>query len=146
LLSGQGTSSLLLSFPGTAINGTITATSVNNCGSSVARTFSVRLPACPLPFARENFADSKNAVDLSIEALKVNVFPNPSTTDFSLQVLTAGKEEISVRVLDMAGRFYKQITVMPYQRIQLGGELKSGSYMIEVKQAGAMKVIRVMKF
>jgi hypothetical protein len=85
-------------------------------------------------------------VDLSIEALKVNVFPNPSTTDFSLQVLTAGKEEISVRVLDMAGRFYKQITVMPYQRIRLGGELKSGSYMIEVKQAGAMKVIRVMKF
>jgi hypothetical protein len=76
----------------------------------------------------------------------VTVYPNPTTTDFKLQVITAGKEEISVRVLDMAGRFYKQLTIMPNQTINLGAELKAGAYMIEVKQAGAMKLTRVMKF
>ena len=80
------------------------------------------------------------------DAFEVNVYPNPTTTDFKLQVLTAGKEEISVRVLDMTGRFYKQLTVMPYQTINLGAELKAGAYMLEVKQGGVRKVVRVVKF
>ena len=78
--------------------------------------------------------------------MNVNVYPNPTTTDFKLQVLTAGKEEISVRVLDMAGRFIRQVTVMPYQTINIGAELKSGSYMIEVRQGSSVKTTRVLKF
>jgi len=34
---------------------------------------------------------------------------------------------------------------MPYQTINVGAELKTGSYLIEVKQGGVMKTIRVMK-
>ena len=78
--------------------------------------------------------------------MTVNVYPNPTTTDFKLQVITAGKEEISVRVLDVQGRFFKQLTIMPYQTINLGAELRAGAYMIEVRQGNVVKTTRVLKF
>jgi len=148
IVSGQGTNSIVVSYPGTAVNGNVTATAVNNCGSSVVRFIAVKLPACPPPppFAGNNNPLFKGNVAAAAEVMNVNVYPNPTTTDFKLQVLTAGKEEISVRVLDMTGRFIKQVTVMPYQTINIGAELKAGSYMIEVRQGSSLKTTRVLKF
>ena len=146
ILSGNGTTNITVSYPASAINGVITAQAVNNCGQSVLRSISVKLPACVAAAPPPPFAKSANETNTLSDALSVNVYPNPTTTDFKLQVLTAGKEEISVRVLDMTGRFYKQLTVMPYQTINLGAELKAGAYMLEVKQGGVRKVVRVVKF
>jgi hypothetical protein len=145
ILSGNGTTNITVSYPASAINGVITAQAVSNCGQSVVRSTTVRLPACAAP-PPPPFAKSANETNTLSDALSVNVYPNPTTTDFKLQILTAGKEEISVRVLDMTGRFYKQLTVMPYQTINLGAELKAGAYMLEVKQGGVRKVVRVVKF
>jgi len=102
-------------------------------------------PPPPTPFAATGNEPVKGAT-AAADMMKVNVYPNPTTTDFKLQVLTAGKEEISVRVLDMTGRFYKQLTVMPNQTINLGAELKAGAYMIEVRQGSTLKTTRVLKF
>ncbi len=150
IVSGQGTTSITVSYPGTAVNGTVTVQAVNNCGVSVTRVVTVKLPACPVepppPFAATNNPTVKGNVEVVAEPMNVNVYPNPTTTDFKLQVITAGKEEISVRVLDMAGRFIKQVTVMPYQTINIGAELKAGSYMIEVRQGLVVKTTRVIKF
>jgi hypothetical protein len=152
ILSGQGTSSITVSYPSTAVNGSVSAQAVSNCGVSTIRTITVRLAACvveppppPPPFAATGNEPVKGAT-AAADAMKVNVYPNPTTTDFKLQVITAGKEEISVRVLDMTGRFYKQLTIMPNQTINLGAELKAGSYMIEVKQGALIRTIRVLKF
>jgi hypothetical protein len=152
ILTGQGTSSITVSYPSTAVNGSVSAQAVSNCGVSTVRTIAARLAACavvppppPPPFAATGNEQLKGAT-AAADAMKVNVYPNPTTTDFKLQVITAGKEEISVRVLDMAGRFYKQLTIMPNQTINLGAELKAGSYMIEVKQGALIRTIRVLKF
>ena len=144
ILTGQGTTSITVSYPGTAVNGNVTATGVNNCGTSVARVSAVKLPACP-PEERSTdlFTKSGNQV---VESMNVNIFPNPTTTDFKLQVVTAGKDEINVRILDIQGRYLKQITVMPYQTVNLGAELKAGSYLVEVKQGKTVKTTRVIKF
>jgi len=40
----------------------------------------------------------------------------------------------------------KEVKVAPYQTINLGAELKSGSYILEVKQGNTLKTTRVMKF
>ncbi|MBC7534276.1 MAG: T9SS type A sorting domain-containing protein [Ferruginibacter sp.] len=78
--------------------------------------------------------------------MEVKVFPNPTVNDFKLEVLTSGKEEISVRVLDGQGRLFKTFTLMPYQRIALGAELKAGAYLIEVRQGKEVKTTKVIKF
>jgi hypothetical protein len=106
----------------------------------------VNVPACTTGLlSKHPQPGMKSGIATSGTDIKVNLYPNPSTTNFTLQVVTASKEEISVRVLDMTGRFYKQLTVMPYQTINVGAELKTGSYLIEVKQGGVMKTVRVMK-
>ena len=78
--------------------------------------------------------------------MQVNVYPNPTVSDFKLQVITSQKEEINVRVIDNEGRLFKTFKVMPYQTINVGSDLKSGSYMIEVGQGSVVKTTKLIKF
>jgi hypothetical protein len=92
------------------------------------------------------FTKGVTEVTAPAETMEVKVFPNPTVSDFKLQVITAGKEEISVRVLDVQGRFIRQFTATAYQTINLGAELKAGAYLIEVRQGKNVKTTRVLKF
>jgi len=143
LVSGQGTTSITVQYPGTAVDGFVTAQGVNNCGVSVIRVVTVKLAACPPP---QPFTKGVTEVIAPVETMEVKVFPNPTVSDFKLQVITAGKEEISVRVLDVQGRFIRQFTATAYQTINLGAELKAGAYLIEVRQGKNVKTTRVLKF
>ncbi len=140
-VSGQGTTSLVLSYPGTAVSGTVTATAVSNCGSSSVRTSSVKLPAC----AGRYTEFTKGNMPVNMEAMNVNVFPNPTSTDFKLQVITAGSEQIDVRIMDLQGRSFKQLTVMPYQTVNIGAGLKAGAYMLEIIQGINKTTKRILK-
>ena len=86
------------------------------------------------------------AVATTVETMNVNVFPNPTTSNFNVQVITAGNESIKVRVLDIQGRQIKSITINPYETITIGAELKAGSYIIEVRQGKNIKTTRILKF
>ncbi len=152
IVSGQGTRSISVSYPATAVNGSVSATAVSNCANSAVRSTNVKLPVCPdapppPPGPRATAKGGSIVTTTTLaEAMQVNVFPNPTTSDFKLQVLTAGKEQIGVRVMDMQGRSIKSITVMPYQTISLGSDLKSGAYMMEVRQGEQIKVTKLLKF
>jgi hypothetical protein len=78
--------------------------------------------------------------------MSVKVFPNPSTTNFNVQVIAAGNEEVSVRVLDLQGRFIKSAKVASGKTLNIGSELKAGAYFIEVRQGKEVKTTRVLKF
>jgi hypothetical protein len=148
--TGQGTTSISVSYPATAVNSTVTATAVNNCGTSSVKSVAVKLPACgdgpPPPPGPRSSAKGNTTAATPAETMQVNVYPNPTVSDFKLQVVTAGKETIHVRVLDIQGRELKSITVMPYQTINVGSDLKSGSYMIEVRQGSVVKTTKLIKF
>ena len=78
IVSGQGTTSIVVSYPCTAVNGNVTATAVNNCGNSVVRFTAVKLPACPPvepppPFAGNNNPLFKGNVAAAAEVMNVNV-------------------------------------------------------------------------
>ncbi|MEI2748086.1 MAG: hypothetical protein V9E88_04940 [Ferruginibacter sp.] len=51
LVSGNGTTSILVDYPPTAVNGVVTVTGVSNCGNSTTRSVQVKLPVCPPSFA-----------------------------------------------------------------------------------------------
>jgi hypothetical protein len=153
--SGQGTISITVSYLGTAINGNVTAQAINNCGASSVRTSLVKLPSCPPVDPPPPFAGSGNDGGIKIktmiqptvaESMEVKVFPNPTVHDFKLQVITSAKDVIHVRVLDIAGRLYKEFQATPYQVTALGSELKAGAYFIEVRQGKTLKTTKVVKF
>jgi hypothetical protein len=144
-VSGQGTTSLILSYPATTVNGNVTAQAVNNCGVSTTRLATVKLPACaPERNAGGSYLYTKGAA--ATETLDVNVFPNPTTTDFKVQVITAGKDAINVRVLDIQGRQVNNFTVQPYEATNFGQSLKAGSYLLEITNGKTKTTKRIMKF
>ena len=146
LVSGQGTTSITVSYPATAVSGTVTAQSVNNCGTSVVRSTTVKLPACPSEFTKLESPVKQQAPVLQVSDMEVKVFPNPTVSDFKLQVLSSSKEQIHVRVLDAAGRAFKTLTLVPSEVIALGSELKAGAYLLEVRQGDQVKTTKVLKF
>jgi subtilisin family serine protease len=126
LVSGQGTTSITVSYPSTAINDYIRATAVNNCGTSATRSLSVKLPVCTPPA----FAGT---LKTSIKP-EVLLYPNPAVSNSNLLIKSVSAEEIHCRVFDLQGRLMLRFTAQAGKAISFGTELKAGAYMIEVTQ------------
>ena len=126
---------------------TIKVAYTSACGTGAnkaAKLSNVAKTGCPI--ITNNIPVSKAPVTTPAESMSVKVFPNPTTSNFNLQVLTAGKEEVTARVLDIQGRFIQSVKVAPNQTLSLGSALKAGAYFIEVRQGKDVKTTRVMKF
>ncbi|MFT3909018.1 MAG: T9SS type A sorting domain-containing protein [Ferruginibacter sp.] len=146
ITNGQGTSSITVSYSVASVNGNVTAQAINNCGSSTIRTSAVKLGSCQGERSITTKGSTVPATTASVESMQVSVFPNPTVSDFKLQVVTAGKQTINVRILDAQGRSIKTFTVMPYQTINVGSELKAGAYIMEVRQGSEVKLTKLLKF
>ncbi|MBS1741980.1 MAG: T9SS type A sorting domain-containing protein [Bacteroidetes bacterium] len=137
-----------------AVNGVVTAQATSNCGASSIRSTEVKLPACPVPgFAAidngigSNVAEKDKLLPLPTgSALEVKIFPNPSVSDFTVQVLTSSSEKIQVRILDMQGRVVKHFSTRPHELVVVGNELKAGAYLVEVRQGIELKTTKVVRF
>ncbi|MEO6327349.1 MAG: ExeM/NucH family extracellular endonuclease [Ginsengibacter sp.] len=79
-------------------------------------------------------------------SFSVKVSPNPSATNFKLQVESNSNEPINIRVVDVSGRVLKVITkTYKYQVITLGDGYTAGSYFAEVTQGKDHTVVKLIK-
>jgi hypothetical protein len=108
--------------------------------------FTTALTGCPAITGNQSITKAPVVNKPSTESMAVKVFPNPSTTNFNVRIIAAGNEEAIVRVLDMQGRFLKSVVIAPNKTINLGSDLKAGTYILEVRQGKEVKTVRVMKF
>lgn len=77
----------------------------------------------------------------------VIISPNPSVSDFKLQIMTSDIEKTTVKILGMQGSLIKEMILSPYQKnISIGSELRAGTYIIEVRQGNNIKKTKLMKF
>jgi len=77
--------------------------------------------------------------------ISVKVYPNPSAGNFNMQVNSNDLEKISIRVMDPLGRIVNTMSTNSNETLNFGSDLKSGLYMIEVRQGGKYKTTRVVK-
>ena len=77
--------------------------------------------------------------------LQVRLFPNPSEDIFNLAAITSSKEEMHITMYNMVGLKVEQIKVMPGQMMRLGGNIVSGTYLIEVRQGNEKVTLKVVK-
>jgi len=145
IVSGQGTTSITVSYTSGVISGEVTVRGVNNCSVGSLRRLNVKLQACPIGFAGGDGTLTKGNTATTVTPMDVQVFPNPSAEAFNLQVITAAKETVKVRVLDVSGRFIRSYIVAPNTTLNLGTELKSGSYLLEVTQGRQQKTVKAIK-
>ena len=140
IVGGQGTNTISVIFPNNFVGGDITVTANSNCGSSP--TTALAIEACN--GGKSSIPVTKNTIGL--DNINLSVFPNPTTTEFRLNVNTTKKDQITVRVWDVQGKIIKTMKMMPYETIRFGNELKTGSYLVEVTQGNKKITQRVIKF
>jgi hypothetical protein len=148
--SGDATSQVIVVrftvFTASAAGDSVRVAFTSDCGTSANKSTKLSNVArtCTTP---ANLPVTKApVVNTPTESMSVKVFPNPSTTNFNVQVITAGTEEVIVRVLDLQGRFIKSVKVASGKTLNIGSELKAGAYFIEVRQGREVKTTRVLKF
>jgi hypothetical protein len=87
-----------------------------------------------------------STIKTSIDPMQVNVYPNPTTNAFQLFVKSPTASKITMRVLDVQGRLIKTISFNSDETIAFGNDLKSGVYMVEVREGNVVKTVRVVKY
>ena len=85
-------------------------------------------------------------VEVQQPDFRVNVYPNPSAYDFSIQVISKSNEPVTVRILDLNGKVRSVDTRLSKSNIiTVGGQLVGGTYMAEVIQGNNRKVFKLVK-
>jgi hypothetical protein len=80
-------------------------------------------------------------------AFNAMAWPNPSADDFNIEITTAGKANVGIKVYDMVGRLLdnRHITVNEIEALKVGSQYPSGVYNIIVSQGEETKTLRVVK-
>jgi len=120
-------------------NDTISVQANNGC---IGTKRSVRLTTTGC--ATTAIAKLKNIQSENIE-IKTFLFPNPSTSEFSLNINSSKDEKIKVHIKDVQGRILKTSLFNSNQTNTIGKDLKSGIYFLEIHQNNKIKVIRAIK-
>ncbi len=81
-----------------------------------------------------------------MEVFQVKVYPNPSASDFSIQVMGSSNEAVVVRLLDATGVVLNvNTTVIKGSVLKLGSELHGGTYFAEVTQGANKQIVKLVK-
>ena len=114
----------------------------SSCGFGAnrsARLTNTALTGCPPPSSKLPVVAEPQ------QELAVNVFPNPTPSTFNVVLKGKANEPVEVRVLDIQGRYLKTVRTAANQTLNLGADLRAGSYLIEVRQGNNVKTMKVLK-
>jgi hypothetical protein len=74
----------------------------------------------------------------------VVVYPNPSSSNFNLDITTSSAENVEVKVYDVLGRLIdEQNTKEP--TLKIGANYQSGTYILKVSQGENQKILQMIK-
>ena len=73
------------------------------------------------------------------------LYPNPSQTNFKLQVLSCQDKKLTIHIYDVAGKLISIIYGKTNKIIRIGGQLKSGIYFAEIFTNNNKKSITLEK-
>ena len=86
--------------------------------------------------------------EAAVAGLSVKVLGNPARNYFTLQIQTNNSDKISIRVYDIYGRMLesKNSLAGSSQLLQVGANLKTGFYMVELIQGKQKTQLKLAKF
>ena len=144
IVSGQGTNTLVVKFPGTLATGAVLKVlATNACGLSSALKSSPVLTRTACPTAKDEVV----LQEVTKTPFSVKAYPNPYTETFNLSLSTSSEDKVSIVVYDMTGRLIERRDVRPSDMVeqQIGDRQPSGVYNVVVTQGEEVKTLRVIK-
>ncbi|HEX4876707.1 MAG TPA: HYR domain-containing protein, partial [Chitinophagaceae bacterium] len=92
-----------------------------------------------------NTSESGQPVMDNPVAFKVNVYPNPTRSQFTMQITGESNTPVMIRITDMAGRVQLVKTVNSNCVVTLGNNLTVGAYIAEVTQGNTRQLFKLIK-
>jgi hypothetical protein len=115
------------------------------CGAPVtARTMSTPNTVKPPVSTTQTLSVKVETMVVSAE-LKANVSPNPTSSTFVVRAESSSKENVTIRIVDAAGKIHEMKNAGANTNVIMGGALKSGAYFIEVRQGNNKAVVKGIK-
>ena len=91
-------------------------------------------------------AGSTDALNVTAKnALKLQALPNPTRTNFTLNLQGNSKENVQITVTDMVGKKVYQTTGSSSQQYIFGQEFNSGMYIVQVIQGKHIQTLKLVK-
>ncbi len=135
ITSGQGTNSIVINVEAvTTATLTISVVGSNGTGTSLA--------AKTLTIKKVNTC--REASNTIADEFNVIAYPNPSSSEFTLEVQSSSKGATNVQVYDMTGRLIENRQVNS-NFLQVGRNYASGIYNVIVNRGSQVKTLRVIK-
>ncbi len=89
------------------------------------------------------FVEGSLGID-DFSSVAAKIYPNPSTTEFSLSITSVTDQAFNVRVFDISGRLVSAFKTTP-GTVMFGSGLKAGIYIAEIVQGNNRKTIKLIK-
>jgi hypothetical protein len=83
--------------------------------------------------------------DLIAEGLQMIVSPNPSSSEFTVQVSSKNADMVSIKLSDLQGRTIESLRLMPGRTIRLGAKWPAGYYLLELRRGKEKMLKRLLK-
>ena len=77
--------------------------------------------------------------------LRIEVYPNPTSSSFTLMVKSLEHTFTELKIVDNSGRLVERMRVLPGQFISLGSSYRPGVYFVEVVQNGKKTNAKLVK-
>jgi hypothetical protein len=142
IVSGQGTISIQVSYVNTNVVGTVNVQSFNNCSASTIRFININLPACTA------VTNPVTKMDSEMEEIKntgLQIFPNPSTSLFTIKLDDISIANTEVKILDVSGRTIEVLNTKGNKLISFGSRLLPGVYFVQIKQNNKVITKKIVK-
>ena len=116
-----------------------------NNSASCSFTVSVTNKKCPGSPGRREITTATEDVNIISGKMRVSIFPNPTLDQFTLAVESGSREPVEILITDILGRKIFQTNGRTNQTYVLGSNLRSGIYVVQVKQGKDMQTFKLMK-
>ncbi|RXK57733.1 DNRLRE domain-containing protein [Lacibacter luteus] len=75
----------------------------------------------------------------------IKAWPNPSNSEFTLDITGSSQEKVYIRVTNTNGQVVQQLTTTTNQIVSFGEKLNRGVYYVEVRQGETRKLVKLVK-
>ena len=96
-------------------------------------------------FTSVNLQNLRNPYNSCDSDLIVVLYPNPSQSNFRLQVLSCQDKKLAIHIFDVMGKLISIVYGKTNKIIRIGGQLKSGIYFAEIFTGNNKKSITLEK-
>ena len=129
---------------------TVTYTLTNSSGysSSCSFTVTVRNTTCPGSPAAPLIGGGDETVEAITKIgndLKVNVYPNPTETHFTLQVRSGNAEPVEISVYTIYGSLIQKMKGAALESFRFGDNYIAGTYIAKVQQGTKQTWVKLIK-